>query len=227
MTFIDAHKIKDIVETRTIKHLIHFTRIDNLQSIFTNGLHPRASDKNNAEINSKNDGNDNGVCLSISHSSSMFYRVRDGASTDWCVIILAPDILWECECRFYPINAVSNILKSVSDKKFIGARALETMFKNSITNSEGQQERRNSHLLSYMPTNPQAEIRVLEPIKPSYFKGIHVENIDDGDKIRDMDNLPNHISIDKQKYFFGSRNYYMTQARNREEYIKWLKDLSF
>lgn len=109
--------IENILRERQIQYLCHFTRLENLESILTHGLIPRA-DLYNAEFNPnpslpihsifndrhRIDGKPNANCLSISFpNSSMFYGLRCSNDTaQWAVIVLSARILIDKKCAFYP-----------------------------------------------------------------------------------------------------------------------------
>ncbi len=229
MTFIDKRKIKTIAEKRTIKSLVHFTRIDNLPTIFDKGLCPQPeAEKVGAIINDNTNKNPDSICLSITHSSGMFKAMQEkDYSVSWCVIALAPDILWEHECRFYPANAVRRNFRGKPPSDFQGDSALEAMFKNTIAGEKNLIDTRNKNLLSYMPTNQQAEVRVVGAINPQHFRGIYIKDAEDEDKIRSMINPPNQIEINQGSFLFNTRDYCMQYKGKREDYIKWLNGRYF
>jgi len=121
--------IEDIIIKRNIKHLIHFTRIENLENILVNGLIPRNAmkdefvdllsfwmDENEEENGGKyfyNDLNrlDNKLdysCLSVGFpNDKMFYKLKlECPHAEWVIISISPQILVNHECLFYPCNAL-------------------------------------------------------------------------------------------------------------------------
>ena len=123
--------IADILKNREIKYLCHFTRVENLESILTNGLYPRDS-LFNKEYNPdpslrvagifndsiRADEKTNAICLSIAFpNSKMFSSLRheyqngkwiERQGIHWGVIVLSSRILLDKNCAFYPTNAASN-----------------------------------------------------------------------------------------------------------------------
>ncbi|WP_230622386.1 DarT ssDNA thymidine ADP-ribosyltransferase family protein [Aggregatibacter sp. Marseille-P9115] len=169
--------IKDILQRRGIKHLCHFTQLDNLDSILIHGLIPRV-DLYNAEFNSnpslsihgvfndrfRLDGKPEAICLSISFpNSSMFYGLRcSNSSVKWAVIVLNAQVLIDKDCAFYPTNAANSNVNSIPISNFQGEEALEQLFK---TNGNRQ------NLLEKDPTDVQAEVLVFDTIESDYILG--------------------------------------------------------
>lgn len=170
--------IEDIIIKRNIKHLIHFTRIENLENILVNGLIPRNGmkdefvdllsfwmDENEEENGGKyfyNDLNrlDNKLdysCLSVGFpNDKMFYKLKlECPHAKWVIISISPQILVNHECLFYPCNAASGLVNSVPTDNYKGAEAFENMFQNE-----------NSY-----PQDVQAEIMVKGVIDPKYIQG--------------------------------------------------------
>lgn len=168
--------IAKILKERGIKYLCHFTRLENLESILTNGLIPRSNLYNlefnpddNLEISGvfndtvRADNHPDAICLSISFpNSKMFYKLRrEQENSRWVVIVLHSDLLLDKNCAFYPTNAASNSVNSLPVEDFQGGNALNTLF-------NGNNEERQ-HLLPKDPTDVQAEVLVFDNIEINYI----------------------------------------------------------
>lgn len=176
------YEIKRFLDERGIDTLYHFTPVENLESILKNGLlsvdnlqKRRLPYFNNDPL--RLDGVLNGICTSIEFPNyKMFYLLRkngsrnnDQRSGNWCVVELDANLLAEKDCLFYADNAASKneARKSFYDK--VGIVGLRRMFVNySFRNSIG--------IPPYIPTNPQAEVQILETIEPSYIRAVHFED---------------------------------------------------
>ena len=163
-------KLKESVLSREIKELVHFTRIENLQSILSVGLQSRVRLE---EIDHKYLINDsmrldnrlNGISLSITHpNQSMFYKYRTASeSSNWCVVILKPSILWELSCLFCMHNAADSRISRLNDKSLSNKDAFLSMFSS---------ENRSSVLPKNYTTDVQAEVLCLNDIPVEYIEKI-------------------------------------------------------
>lgn len=168
-------RIEDYINQRGITSLYHFTVVGNLESILKNGLLSRTRLNNNRIGYYYNDGlrldnRLNTISISISFPNyRMFYSYRQRAvSHKWCVIELNPNILYEKNCLFCITNAANNSETTRSDKEKKGVMALEKLFYNN-------EYRQRLGLCSEMPTNPQAEVLVMDDIEPCYIKSINFD----------------------------------------------------
>lgn len=120
------------MKNKGIPYLVHFTNVENLDSILTNGLYPRsqvdsdplikASVNDTIRVDYKPEYN----CVSISFPNCrMFYKCRQQPSSSWVVLLLNPKILWEKDCLFYPTNAASNTVSPLPIGQFSTTQALE------------------------------------------------------------------------------------------------------
>jgi hypothetical protein len=93
-------KIQEVLNARGIAYLCHFTRAENLHSIFTYGLCSR----NKLNISGisfvyndiyRIDGYENAVCTSIEFPNyKMFYKLqKHNPCTDWVVLAISSDVL--------------------------------------------------------------------------------------------------------------------------------------
>lgn len=180
----NAEQIKQQVKNRGIKGLVHFTHIKNVDSILERGIMPRRETEilNQTQTleeqfifpdKDRVDGK-NASCLSIMfpNSKMLWHKRQQYPNTDWVFLLLKPDVLWECDCAFYPTNAASNGLRYQSVESFKTAAAFEAMFASEIieeTANGSQTIIRDPSLKPYLPTDVQAEVLVFETIAPSYI----------------------------------------------------------
>ncbi len=208
--------IEKIARARNITHLVHFTRVENLNSIFEFGLLPKSDSRPKRVINNDKDKYDDCVCFSIIHPSNMFGFLRHRAikaetlaHEDWCVIVLKPDVLWQNACRFFPINAVSKILRSRPPADFVGAPALEAMFAEKVINHKEETETRAPALLPSLTTNSQAEVHVISKIDMANLEKVHFHpNVNTEDILSNI-SFPNHVERIKSSLFFSTRDYWL------------------
>lgn len=177
----DSAKIRDFVEQRKIVHLVHFTRLDNLESILRNGLIGRDeldSLKKTYLFNDKYryDNVANSNCLSVSFPNyKMFYSYQcQYPNADWVVIRLKPEILWKKKLIFCARNAAVKEIAQQSIEQRSGFQA----FKNMFENQDGYPTREIVNIPNHYTTNPQAEVLVMENIEPSLIIDVCVERED-------------------------------------------------
>lgn len=188
----NAEKIKQQVEMRGIKWLVHFTHIRNVNSILKHGIMPRRETEqlettlNNALRQSSareekfifpdqcRADEKNASCLSIMfpNNEMLWHKRKQYPDENWVFLLLKPDVLWECDCAFYSTNAASTGLrhKPVADFKTIAA--FEAMFASEVkkeTTYEIKTITRPEGLKPYLPTDVQAEVLVFNTIAPSYI----------------------------------------------------------
>lgn len=178
----NTEQIKQQVKNRGIKGLVHFTHIQNVDSILEHGIMPRRETEILSQIleeqfifpdKDRADGK-NASCLSIMfpNNKMLWHKRQQYPDTDWVFLLLKPDVLWECDCAFYPTNAASNGLRHQPVESFKTAAAFEDMFASKIieeTANGSQPIIRDPSLKPYLPTDVQAEVLVFNTIAPSYI----------------------------------------------------------
>lgn len=176
LELVRVQEIQNFCEAQGIQSLVHFTRAENLESIFKHGLAPREQVENNLmhyfpifNDEQRLDGVRNSVCLTISFPNyKMFYKYRKKCQGDWVVLILYSTILYELECVFCFENAASHNVKDIPLSERRTSEALKTLFQDLPGAS-----RNDLKLPPTFTTNPQAEVLVLERIPTSYLSEIH------------------------------------------------------
>ena len=168
--------IRQIVQNRSIPFLLHFTKLENLESILTHGLLPRTGFKGLSKLPLINDqyrldNHEDAVSLSVSFPNyRMFYgcRQRD-TNQKWVVLIIHPIILWESDCAFYPMNAATGKVSSLDSSMFKNASSLEAMFAEGVN---GINRSDQTYLRLYDPSDVQAEVMVFGAIGSDRIRGI-------------------------------------------------------
>lgn len=163
-------KIKKTMSQRGIGHLVHFTRAENLQSIFEKGLCPRdeLSEKKaifNDEF--RFDRCTNAVCTSIEFPNyKMFYALRQqDPGAEWAVLGIDADVLLDFKCAFCERNAGSTPMFTMPLEDRMGGDAFQNLFKDE---SDGR-KRADLKIPDWFPTNPQAEVLVFGTIPVEYI----------------------------------------------------------
>lgn len=164
--------IQDYTVERGIGALLHFTREDNLASILERGLLCR--DVLEREGQSRfNDqyrlDRTKAICLSIQAPNyKMFYPLRQAnLEENWVVIGVNPEVLWMLSCAFCSSNAASNAVTAIPLQERMGLPAFMAMY-----DDWGDNTRDTLGLAPAYPTNPQAEVLVLERIAPQHILGV-------------------------------------------------------
>lgn len=165
-------KIKEILDERGIRYLLHFTQLANLPSIIQHGLKTKDELDDSAKCNDDQrlDNHTDSISLSVSHpNDSMFYKYRQqNAKADWCVLAIKADILLEKDALFCKRNAASSTIRDSSESDLKKSKSLEAMF----SEIEDLPSRSDQFLRDNDPTDVQAEILVKENISPEQIKGI-------------------------------------------------------
>lgn len=205
-------RIKTITEQLEIPFLVHFTRIDNLESILRNGICPvnRFGDidtDSHPVINDKLrlDGHSDGISVSIAFpNSQMFYKCRkDNEDASWAILLLHPSVLWDKECAFCKHNAADGRISCQP----LNALKTDQAFEELFSEIEGHQTRAEQCLKKYDPTDVQAEILVFEVIEPEYIGSIIFESDTAKTDFAEIVGGRKTYVHSKNKGLFASRSY--------------------
>ncbi|HMA68415.1 MAG TPA: DarT ssDNA thymidine ADP-ribosyltransferase family protein [Candidatus Mcinerneyibacterium sp.] len=167
---------------RNIKNLVHFTKVKNLDNILKYGLlstHRLDKKDIDYELNDKEryDNFKDGIFLSITHPNIGLlneYKKRYSAS-DWAVLLLRTDILWEKDCLFSVSNSANKWLnKMLKEYEYYGINNIKYL-KKLFRSVCGDYERKNLDIERNMTTDPQAEVIVFNKIETNYIKNICFE----------------------------------------------------
>ena len=171
-------QIRQICVARNITTLVHFTRIENLRGILQENLLGRSFLETREQQFLSNDpkrldGHKEANCLSISYPNyQLFFRFSRPDYSQWIVLLLKAEILWELDCAFCQENAASNAVRYTSLEERKKPDALKRMFVNVCHDTKGNTYRRSSQPIpSHYPTHPQAEVLVFDPIPEKIYQG--------------------------------------------------------
>jgi ssDNA thymidine ADP-ribosyltransferase, DarT len=202
-----SSEIRAVAERLRIPHLVHFTRCENLESILRYGVHSIASCGELGLEAIRNDtlrldNQPNGISVSIAFPNyRMFYKYRQlEMQTDWAVLILSPEILWEKECGFYKNNAASSHVRHRPRHLTTTAHAFLEMF-------EGGNLGRDAWLNSYDPTDSQAEVMVYDTIEPHFIEAIAFETKANADRWADHVEGIETFFVGRNKGLFATREH--------------------
>lgn len=192
----NTNPLVQALQGRGISSILHFTRVDNLESIARLGIcsvstmrERRVRYLHNDDM--RLDGRLNGISLSITHPNSlMFYKYRMASSSKWAILELAPAVIIDHDCRFCFTNAASSQIRALSDEELTGISAFERMFDGAVK--------------ANCPTDVQAEVLCLADIPTSYIKTVYVENSWYQRQIEKL-NLPFPVQV--KKSLFGKRSH--------------------
>jgi hypothetical protein len=165
-------KIKQTLENRKIKVLLHFTQLENLPSILRDGLKTKDDLDGTAKCNDEHrlDNHTDTISLSIQHPNDpMFYKYRhQNTKAEWCVLGIPANILLDNDALFCNRNAATNEISSKSEDYLRKSSSLENMF-DEIPNhdSRGEQSLKDSD-----PTDVQAEVLFKGSISVDKIKGV-------------------------------------------------------
>lgn len=172
-----ANTIEEYVGERGIKWLLHFTRLGNLASILDRGLVTR--DIIVGEASCAGVYNDayrldrtNAVCASISFPNyKMFWGLRrDHGDVEWVIVVIHPAALWLLKCAFCQTNAASSSVTAIPLVQRSTLAALQRMFDDF-----GDTPRARLGLPPNYPTNPQAEVLLLDGVPRDFILGVYVQ----------------------------------------------------
>ncbi|MBU9562036.1 DUF4433 domain-containing protein [Burkholderia multivorans] len=207
-----ARTIEEFANERGIKCLVHFTRLSNLQSILTHGLVPRDKLDRRNILGTTNDqyrlDRTNAVCVSVSFPNyRMFFPYRQqNPQEDWVVIGIKPSALWELRCAFCITNAASGRVANIPIADRTGLGAFQALYGDTTDKT-----RASLNLESDWPTDPQAEVLMLDGVPASYFLGVAVES--DVMKAQVEALFPGLRVLTKPSFYSARRDYSYWQAQ--------------
>jgi len=181
----DYRKIKKKLHSRKIRHLVHFTRIENLESILKNGFLSREKlDRCNIKYINNDDDRWDGckfsTCFSIEFPNYYLlnkFRTERYPGSKWVVILLNIDKVFETknEKKFSHTNAAKwNITPSKC------CEAFEQCFMQEIKENKKCQRREiQKYIKDYLPTDVQAEVLIDGLISTDCIEKIIFETRDD------------------------------------------------
>ncbi len=214
-------RIEEILERRNIKSFIHFTRIENLDSILKFGLVPVSIQQSLNLCSIHNDLQriesqlDCTSCSIGFPNYKLFYDFRKNKypETKWIVIEISSDILFLNKNTAYycETNAARVLPKTPNISKLCSASSLENMFSEYVTTKEGIGIRRiDLKIDNSKTTDPQAEILIRDIIHPRYIERICFRNQEDINEyiMKNGAELLSKFEYQTQASYFKPRNDY-------------------
>ena len=178
----ERNQILAEIDRRGIRWFVHFTQVENLESILENGLLTRdelarrridARVSDGQRLEQLGAGDANAVCLSTMFPNySMFYKKRrEDGNVHWCVLLLDAAAVAQLDAWYYPTNAASVLSRNRGGS---GYGAFMAMFAD-----ECDGVRRGSlNIPDYFTTSPQAEVQVRETIPARCITRVVLEDED-------------------------------------------------
>lgn len=192
---LQRKEITKILEKRKIKRLVHFTRIENLESILKNGFISRSILK---ERNLKFILNDprrkdervDCVCFTIEFPN--FYLLnkfkRDCIDSRWCIIEVDAEVIINHYGKVYFCyqNASSSeiwfkkVCEDYSFENNLSEFSTPEAFKKMFQEKDYHKNRSAvKNIRDYLPTSPQAEILLSHIITTDYIKRVNFKDMQD------------------------------------------------
>jgi hypothetical protein len=202
--------IREFAATKNIEHLLHFTKINNLESILILGLIPRealdAAGWNYQYADSMRlDGKRENNCLSIGFPNwQMFYKLRQSdPSATWVVLeIDAIPILEDARTSFVPDNAAAYRMKG---QEASGLKGLSRLYDDCFHPTKN----RPKYLPPGYPSNSQAEVLFRGEISPHLIQGVCGVSVSDCLKIRKILERTSHAAqANLREHYFEIRTDY-------------------
>lgn len=176
---------KEIIEElkfRRINRVLHFTRMENINSILEGGIVPisKMSDKERQVRRNdpdRFDGLPDCSCFSFAYPNRQLMRKFSNDFTDgvWVVIEVSADVFIDHNAYFYPSNASSKIYANINKENLRGVKALENMFQPYFEYGREKTPvwRDLLEISDSVPTNCQAEVLIEGIIDSKYINKIY------------------------------------------------------
>lgn len=195
----------DVLLSRGVTRLCHFTKLQSLTHIITSEQGVLASgsirqDTKNPNDTARYDGELDFVCCSVEYPNSWFLKHAREANydpifNDWAVLYIDLGILKDKRIKFCPCNASRDRGAYINQN----ADEIESIFSYSVPTFRYS---RTPQMLPACPTDGQAEILIADNVPRDYIKGIALGNDDVAKrvyamlKLYDMDRIPLYIAPD-------------------------------
>lgn len=174
----ENRKLKEIINSRKIESLIHFTRTENLDSILSIGILPRLmlETRNIPFIYNDSlraDYMNSCTCVSIEFPNTWVLnnKMDMAPNSDWVLIVLKAELLYEQRNYYAKHNAATYSVQKNLRARYKPAD-LEALFADNIKIEKASGEIKEFKRIdtqAYFPTSDQAEILVEGAINPKYI----------------------------------------------------------
>lgn len=211
------YSIGEIIKKRGITRIVHFTRIENLESILEYGFIPRMKLEKMKKDYIKNDEErrekmTNCTCFSVMFPNSyLFKKFRDrNMENKWVVILLDSKVLLDSSFKkffCYHNAARSDLRQKLWNGKLTTAWDFEPMFKetDSYSRTNGSGVTIRSEIIGirdFLPTAEQDEILITGIIPTSYIQEVIFENEDDLNLYKQT--MKNKVKFENYKYYINN-----------------------
>lgn len=194
-----AERIRRSAQERGVRFLMHFTRAENLPSIVRNGIVARL-EMDEREIDGfgsakhRIDDRDDAVSVSVSAFNPVMFAAkrRMSGTAPWVILLLDPSILWTHRCRFHARNAATKEMKHHRGR-LDGPWAFDRMFSEDFRHHRfsGGCYRDETEIPDCLPTRPDAEVQVFDPIDPTAIIHAWADRLDVGRAVQEeLNRLP-------------------------------------
>lgn len=191
--------MREASRRRGIPFLMHFTQVVNLPSIMRHGIVAR-SDMAEQEIDGfgsarhRLDDRDDAVSVSVSAFNPEMFAAkrRMSGNAPWVILLLDPLTLWTHRCWFHARNAATNEMK-YHRGRLDGPWAFERMFSEEFRHHrfDGDLYRQETGIPDFLPTRPDAEVQVFDPIEPTSIIHAWTDRLDIGQAVQEeLNSLP-------------------------------------
>lgn len=207
--------MQNTVNKLGIRFLVHFTQAKNLKSIVKYGILPKNELSSRCINHAKNDkyridGYHDSSSFSIEWPNyKMFYPLRLNSDTDWVVIGINKNVLWNKECIFCWDNAASSEIIRTPRESMVGTSGLLRLYEE-VLEKPTRREITNSGVRESQPINPQSEVLISGCVEPSNIFAIGVENKYTYEKYKET--VPDSIPLQVKEWLF----------KPRQDYEHWL-----
>jgi len=207
--------LRQAIESRGVRYLVHFTQESNIDSIIKYGLVPKSmfsilpipgTCNDELRLDSKEDA----CCFSIGFPNNlMFYKYRkitEAQGIEWAVIVLNKEVMIDKDCLFCFTNAASNSIRQLDMNSLRGVNAFRKLYADGI----GESTRKELGLPDDWPTDPQAEVLVKGIVEPRYILGIMFNNEAFAAKYK----LKHpQLDIRANRFFYNTRDYSLQRTQ--------------
>lgn len=184
----DYTEFQNEINSRGIKHLVHFTSTENLYNIFSEEkiLSRQRLESNNIKYQDTLDALDyhdsiryddkRYINLSVQHPNSFLFEVFKKKSSNipyinWCILLIDTSLIYKKDTLFSITNAANNY-----NKFFINGtlECFKKMFSPTLIvhRSCGNKTLNRNELRLCYPTDAQAEVLVKDEIELKYIKNV-------------------------------------------------------
>lgn len=168
------------IKKKKISGLTHFTHIENLKSILTSGILPRAVIKGNKAFSRVKlvptqmpESWQRLVPLNVSFPDyKLFAQMQNHDLSEWVVLIIDPKVIAETPAYFFPARAIDFInLSKIPGQKLTDFQSSSAW--NYLFTDQVGAKRVELGIPEDFPTNPYTEVLTFFPIAPQSILQIH------------------------------------------------------